>query len=121
MLEAVDPAVIRVGYLSSIESRRKLQKQANSLVKFLRAPLEQHGVVDLVHGEYEVEALEVLRTYLTRPLPAQIDAPSPRGMLCSEIGRLTDVIGMSTRRIDVYSKLRSTFLEYLEKHAFGGR
>jgi len=58
------------------------------------------GHVRAVHAEDQVEAVKILRRYLARPLPGNVDAVMRRDRHRARIGRGADLPAAGRRRIE---------------------
>jgi len=74
-LEAVRPAVVRIGYFLGLAVGCELEKQPHPLTCLLRRTPVQHRQILAIHGENEVELLEIPR--LDDPRTQCVEGASP--------------------------------------------
>ena len=81
----------------------------------------QYLQVPAVHGEDQLEGLEIVRRYLARAQPAEIVAAAPRVLLRALIRRLADVVVVRPGRIDADLVGQARLTHQPPHDAVGGR
>jgi hypothetical protein len=106
-LKPVGSAVVRVGDVFGATLRAKLEEQVQPFVRRRRRAPVQHLQVLAIHGEDQVELLEVSRLDDARTHSAEIVSAASRGRSGARVGRLPDVIPGSTCRGHLDAELGS--------------
>ena len=63
--------------------------------------LQQDGIVVIVHGQQEIEALEIAGDHAPGPDPGDVNAPAQRCGLGAGIGRRAFVVAVRAGRINL--------------------
>jgi hypothetical protein len=80
-------------------------------VELRRAKLAQLRQIELVHRQNQLETLEILYGDLASALLSQVDTALARGSARARVRRLTQVVGMSSRRINLDVQVGCSLLE----------
>jgi hypothetical protein len=100
-LEAVRAAVIRIRNLVCLGLWRELEKQTQPLVTRARCTPLQHPQVVAVHGQDQVEALEIAGLDDAGPQRVQVVTAALGRLAGAHIRRLADVIAGGARGVDL--------------------
>ncbi len=113
-------AVIGVGHIGRRRPAGKLQQRANTRVMLGRAAVEQGRVIQAIHRNDQVEALEIVVLHLPCAQAREVDAPAGGSFDSAWIGRLTHVISVSAGGVDLDVETRGVPASVRAEHAFGG-
>jgi hypothetical protein len=101
--------------------RPEFEKQPHPLTSLLRRAPAQHREILVIHGENEVEALEIARLDDTRAQSVEV-VTAPRGCRPHAwVGRLADVIARGAGRVHFESELGRLERSERAHHSFGRR
>jgi hypothetical protein len=89
-------------------------------VRLWLGAIDQGLAVQPIHGDYEIEALEVRLDNATRRLTVEGNAPPPCRLAGAPVRRLTLVIGVRPRGVDEDIIGQTRVLYALTKHTFRG-
>ena len=118
VLESFCTAVIRVGHIGWCRCTSKLEQGSNARVMPGWAAVEQRRVIEAIHREDQVEALEVRVLHLPRPQAREVYAAAGSRLYRARVGRFPDVIAMGARGVDLDVEPGSMTTNVLAQHAF---
>ena len=120
-LEAVRSAVVRIRNFRGRACGSEFEKQSQPLVRDCRRPSTQHAQVLLVHGEDQVETLEILGLDDARTQRLEVIAAPRARRARPRVGRLADVVAGGAGRIDLDGQLGRLARRERAQHRLGGR
>ena len=120
-LETVGSTVIGVGHFLGVAVWREFQKQPQALTGLLRHSPLQHREILAIHGENEVEALEIARLDDTRAQRLEVITAPRGGRPHARVGGLADVIARGAGGIHFESELGRFARRQRAHHRFSRR
>jgi hypothetical protein len=118
LLKPIGATIVRVGDLGDSGVRDELEEQAYPPARMSGCSAVQDVQIFPVHGENEVELLEVSRLDNAGSKRRHIVAATAGRLPGSGIGRLTNVIAGGTSRIHLNLQLRSFTCRHSSKYRF---
>lgn len=118
-LEALRAAVIRIGHLLGVVPRGEVHQSHNLVTMLGRTIGHQLSHVGVVHGHDPLEAREIASLDASRAQGAQVVTATLGRRLRASVGRMTDVIAVRARRIDLDQIAQPGFGQTVTKDAIG--
>ena len=121
VLEAVRSAVVRVWNVGDACVRRELEEEPQAVLCLRRRAALQCAQVLAIHGEYEIEVLEIARLDHARAQRREVITASRRGFPRPPVGKLAHVVAGRSGRVDFQHDVRCLAGRDRPKHDFRGR
>lgn len=120
-LEIGQIAIVGVGDLAHSGMRCIVEKPLEAMFMLKRTETDKCRVINIVHGQYEVETLKISHLNLPRTKDRKIISAFRPGCDGARIWRIANMVIVSAGRIELDTVTDTCQLRHASRHRFRGR